>query len=1068
MSRFGKLLLVLFVLIGSKSWGQCDADIGTHSATFNGSSITFGTTIYLCEGDNFSILAEDYVLPDRFVDATNNESSELIWSIHNCTPTQDVTPEGDACYTGSSWTADNFTDENTASSVLIGAFGETGIIYYLTPITVDDGDNDPDTNDGIPENEMIGIDNNGDGCWDYDPNVVQPVAYLNSIDFEVTSQCDGTVEITVTGGKMEVTATNYSVTNTGNGSLVTSAVSHGGSISISGLSPGDSYSINVDDETNCPANFSGTYSGPYAGEDGAAEVCVAGSSFDLFDQLGGTPDAGGSWTTPSSAASDGTFVPGTSEEGTYTYTVPSTTDCPASTATVSVSVEQLPDAGEDGTVDFCTNGTSEDLFNSLNGTPITGGSWTGPSGSHSGTYDPVSNSPGDYTYTVVGDLCASNPVSAIVTVEEVEAPDPGEDGTHELCETEAAFDLIDFLGGSPESGGSWTGPTNAAFGDSFDPSSDTPGIYTYTVSGTDPCQAESATVTVSVETLPNAGTDGSTNICSTDEAITLFDLLGDNPDAGGAWTDPSSASHSGNYDPSTDATGNYTYTVTGTLCIGSPVSAVVSVTEIVAPEAGDNSSTTICETEPSFDMVSLLGGTPDAGGSWTDPSDVAFDGSFDASTDSPGAYTYTVSGTDPCEDVSSVLTIAVEDLPDAGENASTTVCGNDDSFDLFSLLGGTPENDGSWSNPDATSHSGTYDPTSDDQGDYTYTVEGTVCVGETDESIVTVTEIVPPNPGEANSISVCESDASLNLTDQLNGTPDAGGTWTNSTGITISETFDPGSGESGVYTYEVAGTDPCEDDNTQLTISISTVPDPGTDGENELCDNDESFVLNDFLNGTPESDGVWTNPLGEVVTSTLDPSSSESGDYTYTVSNAPCVDETAIVNVIINLAPVVNAGEDVTIQPGESHQINASVTGEDEFNWSPSGSLSDPFSTSPVATPDESTTYTLSASTTKGCERSDEITVLVKGQLEIPTGFTPNNDGVNDEWELENIEFFPNAEIKVYSRWGNLVFSASGSDPFWDGTSLGMKVPEATYWYVITTNDIDYPDPLHGTVSIFR
>ncbi|MCC6372310.1 MAG: tandem-95 repeat protein [Bacteroidia bacterium] len=75
----------------------------------------------------------------------------------------------------------------------------------------------------------------------------------------------------------------------------------------------------------------------------------------------------------------------------------------------------------------------------------------------------------------------------------------------------------------------------------------------------------------------------------------------------------------------------------------------------------------------------------------------------------------------------------------------------------------------------------------------------------------------------------------------------------------------------------------------------------------------------------------------------------------------------------------------------------------------------------------------------------------------IPQGFSPNNDGVNEKFEIQGIEYYPNAEVSILNRWGNVVFKKSGYDNpnAWDGTAnMGVtygdnKLPEGTYFYIV-------------------
>jgi large repetitive protein len=106
-----------------------------------------------------------------------------------------------------------------------------------------------------------------------------------------------------------------------------------------------------------------------------------------------------------------------------------------------------------------------------------------------------------------------------------------------------------------------------------------------------------------------------------------------------------------------------------------------------------------------------------------------------------------------------------------------------------------------------------------------------------------------------------------------------------------------------------------------------------------------------------------------------------------------------------------------------------------------------------------------------GCQDSDTIKILACNPLlllePITNAFTPNNDKVHDTWEINNIGLFPNASIKVFDRWGRMVFSVEkGYENNWDGTSNGKDLPMDTYYYIIDLNTGE--EPLTGDVTIIR
>ena len=80
---------------------------------------------------------------------------------------------------------------------------------------------------------------------------------------------------------------------------------------------------------------------------------------------------------------------------------------------------------------------------------------------------------------------------------------------------------------------------------------------------------------------------------------------------------------------------------------------------------------------------------------------------------------------------------------------------------------------------------------------------------------------------------------------------------------------------------------------------------------------------------------------------------------------------------------------------------------------------------------------------------------------------SPNNDGTNDSWVIKQLAPYPEATVDIFTRYGQIVFSARGGykQP-WDGTYKGKPVPTGTYYYIITTNQKN--KPLTGWVMLIR
>ncbi len=86
--------------------------------------------------------------------------------------------------------------------------------------------------------------------------------------------------------------------------------------------------------------------------------------------------------------------------------------------------------------------------------------------------------------------------------------------------------------------------------------------------------------------------------------------------------------------------------------------------------------------------------------------------------------------------------------------------------------------------------------------------------------------------------------------------------------------------------------------------------------------------------------------------------------------------------------------------------------------------------------------------------------------LRIPAAFSPNGDGYNDEFYIENLHLYPRAVVQIFNRWGQLLYEDLGINGFWDGTYNGNPVPTGAYLYNIILNINE--DPRVGTVTIIR
>ena len=240
----------------------------------------------------------------------------------------------------------------------------------------------------------------------------------------------------------------------------------------------------------------------------------------------------------------------------------------------------------------------------------------------------------------------------------------------------------------------------------------------------------------------------------------------------------------------------------------------------------------------------------------------------------------------------------------------------------------------------------------------------------------------------------------------------------------------------------------CLQETVTFTASVTDCPDTG---------NYEWFV-NGVLAATTTTPSFQTSDLiqGDVVTVQTS---------CYLICPATPSDATTPLNIT---SFPIDAGPDQTIQPGES-AILGGVTTAPTFQWTPTFNVSNPLNLNPVVQPTETVTYTLTA-TQGGCTLTDQATVTVTSFIEIPNSFSPNEDGANDTWIIQGAELYPDASMKVYSRWGQPVFETIGYTELkaWDGTDKrGKPLAEGVYFYVFDLRDSE-EQVFKGSLTIMR
>lgn len=280
----------------------------------------------------------------------------------------------------------------------------------------------------------------------------------------------------------------------------------------------------------------------------------------------------------------------------------------------------------------------------------------------------------------------------------------------------------------------------------------------------------------------------------------------------------------------------------------------------------------------------------------------------------------------------------------------------------------------------------------------------------------------------------------------------------------------------------------CTDSTTTDAIVIA-LPDV------ELVPNDSQHIGGcDSIQLSARSDARtwdWERNGDTIATGVDNVFASITGMYKVTISvstlGTVCYNSDSVY-VLVEPIPVVDAWprdkitQNIdTISKGQSIDLNASATGyqlnESSFVWDPSGSdflegsnVGTTVTTSQFLAADQ--IYTVEVTDGFGCTETATVTVIVLDDFNLrPYNLiTPNGDGMNDTWAIENIWAYPEAEVVIFNRYGMIVYEGNNyfNNP-WDGTNQdnGKMLPDGPYYYVITHPD--HPDTVYkGAINLIK
>lgn len=804
----------------------------------------------------------------------------------------------------------------------------------------------------------------------------------------------------------------------------------------------------------------------------AAPTAVANTPGDLtctvtslvLDGTGSTTTGliGYNWTTVGgNVFSNGnTLTPTIDAAGTYTITVTDASNGCTATADVTVVLDNTaPTADAGATVQIdCTNPTVN-LDGSGSSTVGTYTYlWSTADGSitlNTTTLAPTVDAPGTYDITVTNGTNGCTATSSVVVTESTTIPtaDAGSTGQIDCVTANITLD------GSASDAGmnyNWTtldgsivsGTTTTA------PVVDQGGTYTITV--TNPLNGCAQTASVLIDediNIPNAFAGSTATVTCSNPTITLN---GAGSSAGADYTynwttlDGTIVSDATTLTPVVNQGGTYTITVTNIVnsCTNTADVLISQNTTDPTADAGLPVEITCINSTVTLDGTGSTAGA--LGYAWSTIDGGSISGSTTMTATVTQGGTYTIRVTDPvngCFQESSVLVSENTTPPSADAGFDVEIsCVNE-----FQTLGG----------PGTTASGATYDwevngvtyptlsnnfiTTVNEAGIYKLIVTDNVN-GCTDEDEVIVTgDLERPDLIVTRTVSVCENISNIDLSNKVSI---MGGTWAGTTDVN-SAVIDLSAGP-GEYLaeYTVEDADNFCTTTKEIIITVNSNPLIIANGGGVNCVGDSVLITVDGADTY-----LWEEPAGAVANSFYYPVTPGESLLSVVGTNSltGCVNSATLTVEGINPSVSISGLNPTTEYPYYA-ELTAIANDVDSYEWYNNGELiTEEERMYYVFGQGENVLTLMGEDTYSGCRDTVEMTfeLLDPSNVFVPSVFSPNGDGVNDVFRIGAV--FMSAELQIFNRWGNLVYSEVSPSPSWDGEDLADVVSqEDVYMYRLT------------------
>lgn len=353
-----------------------------------------------------------------------------------------------------------------------------------------------------------------------------------------------------------------------------------------------------------------------------------------------------------------------------------------------------------------------------------------------------------------------------------------------------------------------------------------------------------------------------------------------------------------------------------------------------------------------------------------------------------------------------------------------------------------------------------------------------------------VTNIVSVSYTEAETDSlviICSDNPIVDLKGNSNGT---GSKFVWSTASNLSDTLNASLSDSTVsvtqnnafqfYYFNVENADGCNVlDSIYAVVSDQTV---AISADTYICQLDTILLhaVNEFPNN-PMS--FYWSPASEIIgnidtTSILVAPIRDTWYYLTAINDSGCT-YTDSVNVgvsILNDSVIIASSLDDSVLLGFSTTISVIPNSGFNYSWTPASDFDTPNESTSLVTPTQTTTYTVNVTDpiNTSCSYSD-IVKLVSYEINcgepdifIPNAFSPNLDGENDQYLISG-KVIETIELKIYNRWGEMVFETTDPTQAWDGKFNDKFVDPVVFMYHLNVTCIDQRKfQKKGNITVIR